>query len=251
MTWRSGDALARTIASVLCLFVLWLDPVLTGSEARAETAPPVLDLNEADETALETLPGIGPARARAITAYRTQHGPFQRPDDIQRVSGVGPSTFARICARIRVGDQPGCTRESPPAQESGLPARASINVNLASVEELMTLPQIGERRAQSIVAYREQVGPFEAPDDLLVISGIGPATMEQLRPYVRTHVDLNRATLEDLSRIPGVDPSLAERVLRDREERGPFTAVESLVRVSGILPGDLAHWRRYVVVDTP
>ena len=46
------------------------------------------------------------------------------------------------------------------------------------------LPGIGEKRAQDIVAYREEHGPFETVDELDNVSGIGPGILEGLREYV-------------------------------------------------------------------
>ena len=55
-----------------------------------------VNINTADATALESLPGIGPSLAQRILDYRQAHGPFARIEDIQEVSGIGPATFAKI-----------------------------------------------------------------------------------------------------------------------------------------------------------
>ncbi len=67
---------------------------------------------------------------------------------------------------------------------------AGINPNTATAAELTTLPGIGQTRAESIVAFREAhrdpVDPgapvFRKPEDLEQIHGIGPKTVEKLRP---------------------------------------------------------------------
>ncbi|MGD8717184.1 MAG: helix-hairpin-helix domain-containing protein [Candidatus Zixiibacteriota bacterium] len=59
-----------------------------------------------------------------------------------------------------------------------------INVNEADAEELCTLPGVGPCYAERIVAYREEHGPFERPEDLAAVRGIGPATVEKLRPHI-------------------------------------------------------------------
>ena len=59
-----------------------------------------------------------------------------------------------------------------------------ININSASATELETLSGIGEVLAATIVEYRDQNGPFATVDDLMDVSGIGPATLEEIRDQV-------------------------------------------------------------------
>ncbi len=61
-----------------------------------------VDLNTADKAALCTLPGIGESRAESILAYRDEHGPFKRIEDIMKVSGIKEAAFEKIKDRIRV-----------------------------------------------------------------------------------------------------------------------------------------------------
>jgi competence protein ComEA len=67
---------------------------------------------------------------------------------------------------------------------TGAGSTALININTASETELETLPDVGPVTAAAIIDYRTQNGPFTAVDDLIDVSGIGPATLEQIRPFV-------------------------------------------------------------------
>lgn len=66
----------------------------------------VLDLNTASEADLEALPGVGPARARAIVEYRAAHGPFGSVDDLGKVKGIGARTLADLKPLLVVPVQP-------------------------------------------------------------------------------------------------------------------------------------------------
>jgi competence protein ComEA len=58
--------------------------------------PLLVNINTADLDTLVLLPGIGPSKAQAIIQYREQNGLFMRIEDIQKVKGIGPSTFDSI-----------------------------------------------------------------------------------------------------------------------------------------------------------
>mgnify|MGYP000266732335 CR=1 FL=1 len=60
----------------------------------------------------------------------------------------------------------------------------AININAATVEQLETLPNIGATRAQQIIAYREEHGPFAQIEDIQDVSGIGPSIYAQIAPYI-------------------------------------------------------------------
>lgn len=60
----------------------------------------------------------------------------------------------------------------------------SVNLNTADVSELAGLPGIGQGLAQRIIDYRAEHGPFESPEDIMEVSGIGEKKYEGLREYV-------------------------------------------------------------------
>ncbi len=59
-----------------------------------------------------------------------------------------------------------------------------LDLNIATVEQLKSLPGIGDTRANQIVAFRDSVGGFSTLEQLLEISGIGTKTLEAIRPLV-------------------------------------------------------------------
>lgn len=64
---------------------------------------------------------------------------------------------------------------------------ALINLNLASAIELEQLPGVGPTTAKAIIAYREKNGAFARVEDLLKVSGIGPAKLREILPRVRVN----------------------------------------------------------------
>ncbi|HKW45767.1 MAG TPA: helix-hairpin-helix domain-containing protein [Candidatus Eremiobacteraceae bacterium] len=66
------------------------------------SAGQTVNINTASESELAQLPGVGPSLARRIVEYRTANGPFQMPDDLQNVSGIGANKFAKMEPFIRI-----------------------------------------------------------------------------------------------------------------------------------------------------
>ena len=62
-----------------------------------------------------------------------------------------------------------------------------VDLNTAGVQELMTLPGIGEAKAKAIVRYREENGPFAVPEDLMKVAGIKQAVFDGLRDNVKAN----------------------------------------------------------------
>ena len=61
-----------------------------------------MDLNTADEAALDTLPGVGPVMAQNILAWREANGKFTTVEQLQEISGIGPSRYAQISPLVTV-----------------------------------------------------------------------------------------------------------------------------------------------------
>jgi len=63
-----------------------------------------IDINSADAARLDTLPGIGPARAADIIAYRESHGGFNSIEDLKNIKGIGDKTFENLKDLVTIGE---------------------------------------------------------------------------------------------------------------------------------------------------
>ena len=79
--------------------------VLTASLSLA-----AVNINTASPSELEALPGIGPAKAKAITDYRQQHGAFKSVEELKNVKGIGEGIFSKLKAEATVAPAPANTK---------------------------------------------------------------------------------------------------------------------------------------------
>lgn len=87
--------------------LIGIQPVAGSAAGAAPTTPvpgaptsALVNLNTADQAALETLPGVGPVTAAAILQWRTEHGGFTSVDELLEVSGIGEVTLAEIAPHV-------------------------------------------------------------------------------------------------------------------------------------------------------
>jgi competence protein ComEA len=157
-----------------------------------------------------------------------------------------------------------------------------VNVDSATAGELARLPKIGFGLAKTIVAYRQEHGPFGSLQGLDRVPGIGPGLLKTVSPHVKfsgadalwaggqpdgdaaisppntspctgktaplplcpaAPLDINSASASQLDALPGIGPAKAAAILRYREKHGPFPSIDDLAQVPGLGAAQVARLR--------
>jgi competence ComEA-like helix-hairpin-helix protein len=191
-------------------------------------------------------------RSLAAAAERLLHPP--RPSVAELAARVGPGDprpewyAAALALRAE--------------EELAASGPSTIDPNAASRAAWDRLPGIGPVTAIAIIEHRRARGPFRGPEDLLDVRGIGPRTLEKLRPFLAWEAgrpaaghsyaivskggvmpgglpDLNVVDGAFLATLPGFGPELAKTILRERQARGMFRDWTDLVSIDGVGPARL------------
>ena len=181
-----------------------------------------IDLNAADRTELERLPDIGPVMSQRIVEYRGKNGPFKSLEGLLQVRGIGAQRLAAIRQYASIGKEPKATiakatprpKATPAAVEPKATPRATVakadptprptqvakadpsrggkailpdgrvNINVAGIDDLLTLPRMTRDAASEIVAFRAKNGPFHDAHGITDVPSIGEATYARIREKI-------------------------------------------------------------------
>lgn len=168
---RPGQRLARRALFKGMLFATFVVAVsLVGRAwalARLPRAEPVVAVSTGGDPIAAAAP-FGPTApaSPAIPAVPATPGSPSSSDGGAPANGQGIAITAAATAPV----------------EGTVSGEGVVNLNTATAADLETLPYVGPKRAQAILALRAKVGRFKSVDDLLKVKGIGRATLKRMRP---------------------------------------------------------------------
>ncbi|MEH6941182.1 helix-hairpin-helix domain-containing protein [Bacillus sp. JJ722] len=79
-----------------------MSPMSVESSSNEASGEGKININTASEDELQTIPGIGPAKAKAIIQYRTEKGSFSNVDELKEISGIGDKTFEKLKDQVTI-----------------------------------------------------------------------------------------------------------------------------------------------------
>lgn len=166
-----------------------------------------MNLNTATAEELQVLPGIGEVLAQRIVAYREQIGGFRNLEQLLEVNGIGTVKYAEIVPMLYLPEETPDEEESLQPEEvpeessaADMPEEAAtdaaepteptepvsfpIDLNTATREELMRIPEMTETLADAILTLRQEIRYFSSPYELLYAEGMTDQRFEKLRDFV-------------------------------------------------------------------
>ena len=150
-------------------------PALPQAETPAESAPQLVDINTADAETLQTLPGIGPAKAEAIIAYREENGRFADRKQLLKVAKLGPKAFEQCAGFLRIqgGKNPlDATSVHPESYEAARKLLEKLGYDVADItgaklsglsKKITDYPKMAEELDIGEITLRDIVKELEKP----------------------------------------------------------------------------------------
>ena len=193
---------------------------------------------------------------QTIHHYINKGGRFRKPEDLARIYGLKKEWYEKLVPYVRISsvdsgqykraELVGSDHEAKNKRGGSDHTRprdlAVININTCDTVELIALPGIGSRLAQRIIKFREALGGFFSVEQISEVFGLPDSVFQLIRPrlvcpeFAVKKLHVNTADVNTLRQHPYIKWSVANAVVRYREQHGPFRVAEDLRQIALITP---------------
>lgn len=234
------------------------------------------DPNTADSTDLLKL-GLSAWQVRSIYRYRAKGGFYRTANDFAQLYGLTKKQFEALRPFIRISEDyhPASdfyhrenykeyrnetrhmdttlrrkTMEKPKSYSFSQKIKLGqhVAINTADTTELKTIPGIGSGYAKAIIRYREKLGGYVSPQQLLEIEGFP----EEALAFITVDgsnikkINVNQLTLSQLRRHPYINFYQAKEICDYRRLRGPLRSLQELKLLRDFPPAEIERLQPYV-----
>ena len=199
-------------------------------EKQAKLFP--FDPNLAGRKELSQL-GFGPRQINTLLNYRSKGGRFYQKSDLTRIYGIDQSDYERVKDHIFIAREDEGERVQP-GRGTKQPS-LDIELNAADTFQLTRLPGIGPVYARRICKYRNLLGGYANPGQILEVYGIDSSLFEAVSSYIHVDtlrirtIDLNNTSFSSLIRHPYLREYHTRAILHYIDFRGKLESTNELL----------------------
>ncbi|MEP7251540.1 MAG: helix-hairpin-helix domain-containing protein [Ginsengibacter sp.] len=187
--------------------------------------------------------GIREKTINTIKNYLSKGGKFYKPEDIGKIWGIASADVQRLIPYVRINLP---KRENVVFEKKEFPKSSmypsskplkAIDINLSDTTEYISLPGIGSKLAQRIVAFREKLGGFYSVEQIAETYMLPDSTFQKIKPLLSQgstpvkKFNINTASVDEMKIHPYIRYNLANAIFQYRQQHGNFVAVDGVKKI--------------------
>lgn len=214
------------------------------------------DPNSVTKSELTQL-GFNSKQINTLLNYRNKGGSFSNKEDLLKIYGVNKELYNKLEPYIEIQDNKDeLIVKDENIERIGNNISVRLEMNSASMKELMELPGIGESFANKIIKYRQLLGGFHHKDQLLEVYGMDSARFFKIDSLIYfdtlliSKLNINKVQYKTLLRHPYLNKYQTNAIMKYRELAGKFHNVNQLFEYNLLEEEDYFRIKPYLTTDT-
>jgi len=205
--------------------------------------------------------GIRDKTIETILKYLSRSGHFYKPEDISKIWGLHKDDIERLLPYVRIenikkeyaNNEPSNFQNNNPTYKK--PSPQIIDINTSDTTAFISLPGIGSKLAQRIIAFRDKLGGFYSVDQIKETYGLPDSTFIKIKPkLILTNpgvkqININTATLDEMKSHPYIRFNLANAIMQYRTQHGDFSSVADIKKIMIVIDEVFNKVSPYLIVN--
>ena len=186
--------------------------------------------------------GVREKTAETIQKYVSKGGHFYKPEDIAKIWGLHKDDVDRLLPYVRIenikkeySNNGSDFKNNYPSDKKYSPQ--TIDVNASDTTAFISLPGIGSKLAQRIIAFRDKLGGFYSVDQVKETYGLPDSTFVKIKPRLILsepsvkQININTANLDEMRSHPYIRYAIANAIMQYRTQHGNFSSIDDIKKI--------------------
>jgi len=182
--------------------------------------------------------GLSPKQAQSIVNYVNKGGKFYQPTDLQKMYTISAEKYQQLLPYIAIAPINSERRTTYPKTIYPKKEIVVVEINAADTTQLDQIKGIGAAFARRIVNYREKLGGFYQPEQLMEVYGLDSLKYAEIKNQITIdaskvrQININTAQFDELKNHPYLKYKQINAIIQYRKQHGKFTSIADLKKVA-------------------
>ena len=199
--------------------------------------------------------GFSSYLAERIKKYRAAGGRFKTKSDLLKVYGIDSNLIRQLWSCVKLPESNNIGTRKNDQKEAYLNSKKPVEIlelNTADTNQLISLPMIGSKLANRIVAFRNKLGGFYSSNQLLEVYGVKPETYEAVLNKISVNedlivkIDLNNCKKDQLDKHPYFGYKISSQIINYRTQHGPYKSIDDFKKILNLPKESIEQIKFYI-----
>jgi competence ComEA-like helix-hairpin-helix protein len=198
--------------------------------------------------------GFSPKQAKTIVSYKSKIGGFKKKEDLKKVYVISEKKYLQLEPYIKIPES--VKEESKGTVKNTVKIETEeilelLELNSASIEDLIKLKGVGEYTAKGILEYKTKLGGYHSAEQLTEVYGVSTENLEKIKTQISinkgyvTKLKVNELSIIDLKKHPYISWTIASKII-DKRLGGKLTDLKFLLEDSSMTESEVNNLMPYL-----